>query len=67
MAMRIPYAVEVRIVRRRLETDLDTVSEEFDVSKMTIQNVMKRNPDLVEQIKSEIRNAAAKQAAKENQ
>ena len=58
MAMRIPFEVEVQIVRRRMETTVDVVAEEFGVSKLTVHNIMKRNPELVEQLKAQIRKEA---------
>jgi len=52
---RVPYGVEMQIVRRRMETDVKTVCAEFDVSPQLLNEIMKRNEDLVEEARRLIR------------
>ena len=56
--MRIPYATEVQIVRRRLETDVESVMQEFGIARGTLHNIMNRNEDLVREIKAQMRHDA---------
>lgn len=56
--MRIPYATEMKIVRRRMEATVKEVIEEFGISHRTLYSIMDRNADLVEQIKAQLRKEA---------
>ena len=56
--MKIPYATELRIVRRRMEATVAEVVEEFGISRVTLHSIMKRNSELVDEIKAQMRKDA---------
>ena len=61
--MRIPYATEVQIVRRRMEATVEEVIEEFGISRGTLNNIMNRNKEFIEEIKADLRREAMRESS----
>ena len=56
--MKTPFGIEMQIVRRRMQTSLQNVASEFGLSRQGVLNIMRRNKDLVEQAKQQLREEA---------
>ena len=52
---RLPYAVEMQILRRRMYVSVAEVCEEFGVSSNSVYQIMERNSDLVAKAEEQIR------------
>lgn len=61
MGTKIPYAMELQIVRKRLQSTLQETIDEFGISRGGVRRVMVRNQDLVDEIKAELRASAKRE------
>ena len=54
MPKKIPYQTEVEVVGYRLLHSLAETEAKFGISRPTITQIMKRNPDLVDKFKDQL-------------
>lgn len=54
MSRRLPFAVEVDIVRTRQMHSIKETADIHEVSERTVLNVLERNPEMVKQFQSAV-------------
>ena len=58
MSKRLPYAVEMDIIRTRMKKSLLETAEQFGISRQGVRNVMARHKHLVDEAKEKMEREA---------
>ena len=64
MRFRVPYRRTVEVITYRLQNPLQETADHFGITRQTVINIVKRNPDLVERLKTQIEQEVARESVR---
>lgn len=54
MARRTPFTTEVAVIKKRLSSSVKETMDEFNMSRMTVNRIMERNPEVVATLRQQV-------------